>query len=120
MIFSNSVLTKESLKSFSKIALAVAVLSKSDLYLTLEAYINTQMIEIPNDKGLINELVSLERRRGRSGRDTVDHPPRGRDDRSNVIAGLAYEGMKKRDFLFPKLRCGVDYGELSADQGTQG
>jgi len=57
--------------------------------------------------------VSLERRRGKSGKDSIDHPIRGSDDRANAVAGLCYEGMKKEGLLFPFLRCGVDYSEVS-------
>lgn len=64
--------------------------AKSDLYLDLEGYINTEQVSFPDDKALITELVALERRRGRSGKDKVDHPPRGRDDRANVCAGIVY------------------------------
>ena len=34
-----------------------------------------------------DELRRLERRRGRSGKDTVDHPPLGSDDVANAVAG---------------------------------
>lgn len=85
--------------------------NKSDLYLTLEGFVNTQMIELPNDKKLINELTTLERRRGKAGKDFVDHPPRGSDDKANAVAGLCYEGMRKEGLLFPYLRCGVSYGQ---------
>jgi hypothetical protein len=77
---------------------------KSDLYLNLEGFVNTGMIEIPKDGQLIGELTALERRRGKAGKDTVDHPPRGNDDRANAVAGLCYEGMKAEDLLFPVLR----------------
>jgi hypothetical protein len=61
---------------------------KSELYLGFEGYINTQRVQIPKHTQLINELVNLERRRSRSGKDTVDHPPRGKDDFANAVAGL--------------------------------
>ncbi|MFC1580014.1 terminase large subunit domain-containing protein [Thermodesulfobacteriota bacterium] len=89
--------------------------AKSDLYLNLEGYINTQQIQLPEDEKLVNELAALERRRGRQGKDVVDHPPRGRDDRANVVAGLCYEGLRAQDLLYPYLRCGEDYGELSVN-----
>jgi hypothetical protein len=78
-------------------------LSKSDLYLNLEARVNTQQIELPDDDLLVKELVALERRRGRSGKDSVDHPPRGQDDRANAIAGACYEGFKFTGLIFPEL-----------------
>ena len=35
-----------------------------------------------------HQLVGLERRTARSGRDTVDHTPGGHDDLANVVAGV--------------------------------
>ena len=45
--------------------------------------------EIPDDEVLLRQLRMLERRRGSSGRDRVDHPRGGHDDRANVLAGVA-------------------------------
>lgn len=67
--------------------------NKSDLYLSLEGQVNTCALELPNSKQLITELRALERRRGKSGRDVIDHPPRGRDDRANAVAGICFEGI---------------------------
>jgi hypothetical protein len=78
--------------------------NKSDLYLNFEGYVNTQLVELPNDPKLITELITLERRRGKAGKDSVDHPPRGTDDRANGVAGCAYVGMQAENLLFPKLR----------------
>jgi hypothetical protein len=78
-------------------------LNKSDLYLNFEARINTQQVELPDNEYLIKELCALERRRGRSGKDHVDHPPRGRDDLANAVAGVAYEGFKFTGLIFPEL-----------------
>jgi hypothetical protein len=51
---------------------------KSELYLSLIPVVNAKRIELPEDRKLIEELRRLERRRGRSGKDTIDHPPRRR------------------------------------------
>lgn len=64
--------------------------AKSDLYLSLEGYINTKRVEFQKDKSLIAELINLERRRGRSGKDIVDQPPRGSDDLANSLAGVCH------------------------------
>jgi hypothetical protein len=69
--------------------------NKSDLFLGLEGLINTRSVELPADKKLINELMALERRRGKSGKDIIQHPPRGKDDLANAIAGLCHEGLSK-------------------------
>ena len=49
---------------------------------------NSKRIELPDHKKLIDELRRLERRRGRSGKDTIDHPAYGgSDDVANSVAG---------------------------------
>jgi hypothetical protein len=35
----------------------------------------------------VSQLVGLERRTARSGRDSIDHPPGGHDDLANCVAG---------------------------------
>lgn len=65
-------------------------LAKSDLYLSLVGFLNSRRVELPANDRMMQELRSLERRRGPSGRDRVDHPPGGHDDLANAVAGLAY------------------------------
>ena len=89
-------------EAFSKhgITYSNAELSKSKLYLELEPLINTQMILLPKNKNLINELLNLERRTGRSGRDSVDHAPKGSDDLANAVAGCSYLLTSLKDSAF--------------------
>lgn len=61
---------------------------KSGLYLDLLPALNSGRVELPPDDRLVNQLIGLERRTARGGRDSIDHPTSGHDDRSNVIAGL--------------------------------
>ena len=61
---------------------------KSDLYRDALAAFNSCRVEIPADDRLVTQLVSLERRTARGGRDSIDHPPGGHDDRANACAGL--------------------------------
>jgi hypothetical protein len=88
--------------AFSKVGIRyeVCVKVKSDLYLDLEGYVNTLKVKFPKEKRLIDELMALERRRGRRGRDKVDHPPRGRDDRANAVAGLVHILVESSDSYF--------------------
>jgi hypothetical protein len=65
-------------------------LTKSKLYLELEPLINTQQVLMPNDEELIKEFCNLERRTGRSGKDSIDHRLKGHDDRANAVAGCVY------------------------------
>ena len=41
-------------------------------------------------KAFCSELRRLERKRGRAGKDSVDHPPRLHDDLANSVAGVSY------------------------------
>ena len=63
---------------------------RSALYLGLLPLVNSAGVELPDDAGLLRELRGLERRRGASGRDWVDHAPGAHDDRANAVAGVAY------------------------------
>lgn len=62
--------------------------NKSQLYLELLPALNSGTVEIPPDERLFNQIIGLERRTSRTGRDQIDHPPGASDDRANVIAGL--------------------------------
>lgn len=61
---------------------------KSDLYLDLLAALNSGRVELPPDERLHTQLANLERRTTRGGKDSIDHPSGGHDDRANVIAGV--------------------------------
>jgi hypothetical protein len=62
---------------------------KSDLFTDLLPLLNSRRIDLLDHPTLINQLVSLERRTSRGGRDSIDHPPGGHDDVANAVAGLA-------------------------------
>ncbi|ABI56418.1 hypothetical protein ACN2MM_05980 [Alkalilimnicola ehrlichii MLHE-1] len=61
---------------------------KSDLYRDMLASMNSARVELPPDDRLMTQLISLERRTARGGRDSIDHAPGGHDDRANAVAGL--------------------------------
>ena len=44
---------------------------------------------LPKSDRLLNQIVGLERRTARSGRDSIDHGPGGHDDLANCVAGVA-------------------------------
>jgi hypothetical protein len=64
----------------------LADLTRSAAYLTLLPAINSGKIELLDDRRLISQLCSLERRVARSGKDSVDHPRGGHDDVINAAA----------------------------------
>jgi len=60
---------------------------RSAIYLDLLPAVNAEKVLLLDDAELLRELRGLERRRGTSGRDRVDHRPGQHDDRANAAAG---------------------------------
>jgi hypothetical protein len=76
---------------------------KSDLYRDLLPLINSGQVELLDHPKLIAQLCSLERRVGRGGKDSIDHPPSAHDDIANCVAGamaLSSAAAKFRGLLF--------------------
>lgn len=78
---------------------------RSGLYLDLLPLINAQEVLLLDEPELLKELRGLERRRGSSGRDRVDHRSGGaHDDRANaaaasVVVAVTSERRKARAVL---------------------
>jgi hypothetical protein len=64
-----------------------APLDRSALYLELLPRVNAGTVRLLDLPELLRELRGLERRRGASGRDRVDHTPGAHDDLANAAAG---------------------------------
>jgi hypothetical protein len=64
--------------------------TKSALYQALLPIINSAGARLLDHDRMLHQLVSLERHTGRSGKDTIDHPPRMFDDIANAVAGAIY------------------------------
>jgi hypothetical protein len=60
---------------------------KSQLYQRLLPVLNSRRAILLDHPRTAQQLVSLERRTARGGRDSIDHPPNGRDDVANAVAG---------------------------------
>ncbi len=60
---------------------------KSDLYLELLPGLMSGKVRLLDNSRLISQVVNLERRTARGGRDSIDHPPRLHDDLANSAAG---------------------------------
>jgi hypothetical protein len=90
----------------------VSEMAKSDIYRNFLPLINSGQVELLDNKKLFNQLVSLERRTARGGKDSIDHSPHSHDDIANSAAGVAwmvqesishagpiyYESILKREF----------------------
>jgi len=61
--------------------------ARSDLYLELLPMLNSGRVELVENPRLISQLLALERRTSRGGRDSIDHGPGGHDDLVNAAAG---------------------------------
>jgi hypothetical protein len=64
--------------------------SKSELYLNVLPLLNSSRVELVDSPRLISQLLNLERKTARGGRDSVDHPPNGHDDVINSVVGALY------------------------------
>jgi hypothetical protein len=67
--------------------------AKSDYYRELLPLLNSRRVELLDSPRLMAQLVNLERRVARGGRDSVDHGPGGHDDLANAVAGLVVRLM---------------------------
>lgn len=72
-------------------------MAKSEIYMALLPLINSRKADLLDDDRLLGQLVALERRTARGGRDSVDHPPgpQSHDDRINAAAGALVEAAVK-------------------------
>jgi hypothetical protein len=66
----------------------VAEATTSDNYLAMLPIVNAARVELPDVPELLRELRGLERRRGSSGKDRVDHRPGSHDDAAAACAGV--------------------------------
>lgn len=67
--------------------------TKSELFIELVALINSRQAVLLDHPRLLGQLAGLQRRAGRSGRDSVDHRPGARDDAANSAAGALVNAM---------------------------
>jgi hypothetical protein len=88
------------------ISYEVAKRPKSDLYRDLLPLLNSGRITLPRHDRLISQIVGLERRVTRAGKDSIDHGPHGHDDLANAVAGVA--DATRVPFYDPFWGCGAD------------
>jgi hypothetical protein len=70
--------------------------SRSEIYAEVLPAINSRQVSLLDDKRLIAQLVSLERRTSRSGKDSIDHAPGAHDDIANAAAGALVFAVGRR------------------------
>ncbi len=62
--------------------------TKSELYVEALPLFTTGVVDLLDIQTLTVELMQLERRTARSGKDSIDHPPGGHDDYANACCGV--------------------------------
>ena len=65
----------------------VATKTRSDLYRDMLPLLNAREVDLLDNKVLYQQLLNLERRTSKAGKDIIDHPPGSHDDLVNAAAG---------------------------------
>ena len=63
---------------------------KSDLYKELLPLMASGVVKLLDNQRMLVQLLALERRTARGGKDSIDHPPRGHDDLINAACGAVW------------------------------
>jgi hypothetical protein len=82
--------------------------TKSDIYREFLPLLNSRRVELLDHSRLVAQLVGLERRTARSGRDLIAEPPGGHDDVCNSAAGVLVQVAGEMDEIEVWIRCGRD------------
>ncbi|MER9449333.1 hypothetical protein [Mesorhizobium sp. M0254] len=61
---------------------------RSDLYLNFLPALNSGVVDLLDNPKLVSQIVGLERRVARGGKESIDHAPGGHDDIANAVAGV--------------------------------
>jgi hypothetical protein len=69
---------------------------KSDLYRDALPQLTSHKVELLDHPRLVSQIVQLERRVARGGRDSIDHPPGAHDDLANACLGAVVLAAGKR------------------------
>jgi hypothetical protein len=87
-------------EAFAKFGIKVehSAKPKSDIYAALLPAINSRQADLLDHPKLISQLIGLELRTARGGRDSIDHPPGSHDDVINAAAGALTSIAAKRGY----------------------
>jgi hypothetical protein len=73
-----------------------AEMPKGEICRELLPTLNSGRLELLDVPRLASQLVGLERRTSRGGRESIDHAPGGHDDLANAAAGALVQVLGKR------------------------
>lgn len=90
--------------------------SKSDIYREVLAPINAERVEVLDLPRLRTQLVGLERRVARGGKDSIDHAPGARDDLANSACGALVLAVERAASVGT---CAVVYSPGAGARETQ-
>ena len=88
---------------------------KGILYLNLLPLLNSGKVRLLGNKRLVTQLIGLERRTSRAGRDSIDHAPGGHDDVCNSACGALLAATAKR----PQMIIGCQDGSAIYPDGSR-
>jgi len=97
-----------------------STLTKSDIFAELLPLVNTTRVELLDHPTLRTQLLALERRAIRGGKDSIDHPRGAHDDVANAAAGALVAvtgvGLKLKKLV---VRMGGEGGMLRIGPGAE-
>ena len=88
---------------FRKNGISYELCKQTDLFRDMLPLLNSGRISLPRHDRLIAQIVGLERRVSRAGRDSIDHAPGAHDDIANAVSGVVgaiASGVGAFDFEF--------------------
>jgi len=79
--------------------------AKSDIYRDLLPMMNSGLVELLDNPRLTLQLIGLERRTARGGKDSIDHAPGAHDDVANAVAGavIGCKAVRRGGLLFDSI-----------------
>jgi hypothetical protein len=74
-------------QSFEPISYQFSDWTTAEIYLEILGRVNSRRVQFLDNQRFVTQFCNLERRTGRSGRDSVTHPNGEHDDVANAVAG---------------------------------
>lgn len=107
------------------IAYDLADRPRSDLYRDMLPLLNSRTVDLLDNPTLVTQIVGLERRVARGGKESIDHAPNGHDDVANAVAGVLSIIQPQRKstvalFLKTDRRQGISVGRIAPRYRAEG